>query len=888
MRGGWSVLLLLAILARADDLALVNVGEPWRYVKGTNEPSSPPNAWREAGFADEGWATGVSGFSFYNSGRYEATLFPGAPTNFLTLYFRRTFTVADPAGVGWLTLRLDYDDGFVAYLNGTEVARGGFAPDTVVAFDTPALPLGRTNAQEFDLTPFVPLLQAGTNLLAIELHNSSLTDPAMALVPELRANFTRGPFLQSTSSNRTLIVWKTLRPADTRVEFGATGALDRVYADTNEVMTHVAELTNLEPDTAYAYRISSTAAATTALGPGLAFRTLKTTGPVRFLAFADSGGGSVAQHQIARVLRESAPDLVLQAGDVVYPLIETNRMDARCLSVYGTQMRTTPFFFTPGNHDLYLGDTAYLETFYLPTNSATGTEHFYSFDAGDVHFCSLFVPSRDLNYRYPGYVLGDGSAQLQWLTNDLAHSDKPWKVLFFHATLNTSGTHRADTSGNISDRLEFQRWLLPIAERYGVQLVLNGHDHNYQRFAPMNGTVAVVTGGGGGMLYPWIYQWDPAALRFSPVYHCVRVEVNGDKLRLDALDVNGTVFDSMVIQRALPPPRIWPVTEHSPMIETATANDGDGNLVNQTFDLAGPAIPTLPGRFANLGEVFVNCDRDNLYVGFAGLMLYPDNNVFLFIESPRLTGVTNLLGLGNGLVDPDGQGADGLDFLENLSFTNFAPAIGCILGDELADLQLRSFARSNLALNIGQGVFRLEAALSDVPGARLQQFNRSPQTGIETNESSADFVALAIPLSALGNPQPGDVLRLGAVVGGPGFDTNADQQTRELDRAFLGDALVGSGQGPVVLEGLRVQLPEPPPGLRLMARLLEGRRCELSWRAVIGNRYVVEYADSAGEAFQNLDAAVFPRTATSALETYEDFMPDPAPPARFYRLRQEP
>ena len=71
---------------------------------------------------------------------------------------------------------------------------------------------------------------------------------------------------------------------------------------------------------------------------------------------------------------------------------------------------------------------------------------------------------------------------------------------------------------------------------------------------------AIVTGGGGGYLYTPIYGWDPAALRFTPVFHCVRVEVDGDTLRLDALDVNGTVFDSMVIQRALPPPRIWPVT----------------------------------------------------------------------------------------------------------------------------------------------------------------------------------------------------------------------------------------------------------------------------------------------------------------------------------------
>lgn len=966
MRGCVLLGLLLAVFAlRGDEVALVRVGDPWRYWRGTNEPSSPASAWREVNFDDTAWSSGRSGFSYYASGQYEATPLPGTPTNSPTIYFRRAFTIADPASIQWLTLRLDFDDGFVAYLNGTEAARRGFAPDTVVAFDTPALPQGRTNAVEFDLTAVAPLLQAGTNVLAIELHNSSLADPSMTLVPELRGNFTRGPFLQSMSSNRTLVVWKTLVPSDSRVDFGVAGALDRFVHDPSEVVTHVMELADLTPDTAYSYRIASGAAGRTAVGPVETFRTAGASGPVRFMAFGDSGGGSVAQYAIARVLREAAPDLVLHTGDAVYPLFETNRVDARCLSVYDPQMRTTPFWFTIGNHDLFAGDAPYLASFFLPTNSATGTEHFYSFDYGDVHFCSLFVPPRSQNASFTNYVLDAGTPQYQWLTNDLANSAKPWKILFFHAPLNTSGYHRLDTDPNglAYDRLVFQSLLLPIAERHGVQLILTGHDHNYQSFAPMNGAHIVVTGGGGGSLYPELDVWDPAAVRFWPVHHCVQVDVDPDTLRLDGLDPSGTVFDSLVIQRALPPPRTWRAAEHTPQIETVPANDGDGNLFGQRFDFAGEPIPTLPGRFANLGEVFVNRDRDCLYVGFSLVMARPDQNVFLFIESPGLLGVTNLVGLGNGLVDPDGEGADGLDFLENLRFTNFTPALGCILGDEFADQPRRSFARSNLALNLGQGVFRLDATLSDVPGVRLQQFDRSPQIGGVTDEANANFIEVAIPLAALGNPHPGDVLKLGAVVAGPGVNTNPDQQTRELDRAFLGDTLSGSGQGPVVLEGLRIRLPEDPDpdgdglpteeerrlgtdpfrpdtdgdslndgweerfglnpllttgddgaagdpdrdgfsnlaeqangtnprdpasALRLTARLLEPRRCVLTWPAVIGQRYVIESVDAASAAFQNLAPEVFPRTANGSEETYEDLLPEPAPVVRFYRLKLEP
>ena len=134
----------------------------------------------------------------------------------------------------------------------------------------------------------------------------------------------------------------------------------------------------------------------------------------------------------------------------------------------------------------------------------------------------------------------------------------------------------------------------------------------------------------------------------------------------------------------------------------------------------------------------------------------------------------------------------GLDFLANLSFTNFAPSLGCILGDELADGQYRSFARSNLTMNIGQGVFRLDAGLSDVPGIRLQQFHSSPQVTSLTGEENANFIEIAIPLQELGGLQPGDVIKIGAVVGGGKFNTNQDQQTRLIDSGFLGTQLFGS------------------------------------------------------------------------------------------------
>lgn len=804
-------ILPLLLSARADEVALVRVSETWHYFKGTNEPSTPMAAWRQINFDDSDWSVGRSGFSCNTAGIHEATVVADSPVNYLSIYLRKTFTVADSDAVKWLVLRASYNDGFVAYLNGTEVARRGFAPATTVRFDTPALPTGEIPGEEIDLSSHVGLLVSGENVLAMQLHNSSLQDTAMLLVPELLANFQRGPLVQNASSNRVQIIWKTPVVSDGAVEFGATTGLGNMVADANLVTNHVVTLTNLTPGTAYYYRVTSSAGAETARSLVASFRTLKDAGPIMFVAFGDGGLGSIPQYEVADVVRGLGPDLVLHAGDLIYPQFTTAQADLRCLSVYGPHMRTTPYFTTIGNHDLYAGDGPYLETFYLPTNAVSGTEHYYSFDHGDAHFCSLFMPMRAQNGLFPSYAFDDGTPQYRWLTNDLAASAKPWKLLFFHIPMNTSAAHRFDFAGTNYDRLELQRLLLPICRQYGVQLVLTGHDHDFERFAPMDGTHTIVTGGGGYALYP-VAERDAASAQHWSAYHCVKVRIEGDSLMLEAFDRTGAVFDGMTIQRALPPPKTYPAAWHTPLLESKPPDDGDGNITGQRFDFIGEAIPTLPGRFSNLGRAYVNNNRTTLYVGFEQAMFYAGNNIFLFIESPRLVGVTNLLGIGNGRVDPDAEGADGLDFLQNLSFTNFTPAIGCILGDEFGDYQYRYFSRTGLSLNIGQGVFRLNSGIGDIPGARLQQFNRSPQAGGVPGEENADLIEVAIPFVELGGLLPGDTIKIAAVVAGSAYDTNFDAQTRSLDSSFLGTALTAASQGASILEGVGVRLaPDPDP-----------------------------------------------------------------------------
>lgn len=684
-------------------------------------------------------------------------------------------------------------------------------------------------------------------------------------------SFTRGPFVQNTTPASLQIVWRTTNAASSWVEFGPTATLGTVLSNAVLLTNHLVTLTNLASGQTYFYRAGSDDGTGLVTSAPVPVRTLKPSGAVSFQVVGDTPAAAPPVAAIATVMRARPADLVLHCGDIVYYGMGESNVNREFFTFFQPHMQSVPYYLVAGNHDLdwpnELTGLSFQETFFLPTNSATGTEQFYSFDHGDVHFVGLFSPwFRD--YRFTA-----ATPQFSWLTNDLASSAKPWKVIFLHTAIASSGTHGPDDyDGNgVPDTADLMNLLLPPAQRYGVQVIFGSHDHDYERFAPTNGVHHLCSGGGGkGPPYNVLAQHGASA-QFWPTYEFLQVSVTNQTMLVEAIDTNGVVFDSFSITRAAPERQLRTSAWYSPAVETGPANDGDGNINGQWFDFAGPPLSAVAGQFSNLGRVYVNNDWTNLYVGFQEAAFYRGNNVFLFLESPRRAGVARMAGLGNGRVDPDGQGVDGLDCLENLSFINFTPCVGCLLGDEFADGQFRGFARSNLALNIGQGVFYLDASFSDVPGARVQQFNRSPQTnlfapstsGVAT-EQNADYMEVAIPLAALGQLQPGDTIKVGAVVGGIAYDLAS--QTRQLDTGFLGYSLSGSGLGPVVLEGLPLKLAGE---FRLALSPLAPNRLRLTWEASVGQKYQITWSDSVLGPFRPLGGPAQPILATHASEFYD-------------------
>jgi len=170
-------------------------------------------------------------------------------------------------------------------------------------------------------------------------------------------------------------------------------------------------------------------------------------------------------------------------------------------------------------------------------------------DWGNAHFVAL-----DTNQDYSA-----GSAQYDWLVNDLQASTQPWKLVFFHQPAYSSGSH--GSTGAV------QTYLVPIFETYGVDIVFNGDDHEYERTCPIldgacttlqgGGVVYYVTGGGGASLYSPSGRWFTAY--GASLYHFLQVEVNDCWLRVDPVRTNGNVFDSYEINHCGSSMRTVPV-----------------------------------------------------------------------------------------------------------------------------------------------------------------------------------------------------------------------------------------------------------------------------------------------------------------------------------------
>ncbi len=170
---------------------LIRRGDSWNYIIPSSEP---PSSWRESGFDDSSWSTGPSGIG-YGDDDDSTVISPS-----LSLFMRTRFDIPDKSLAGDALLQIDYDDAFVAYLNGTEIARGNMgAPGVPPPYNSPSSGLHEAvmytggRPESFVVAGAGALLRDGENILSIQVYNQSISSSDMSAIPYFSVELSSAP-----------------------------------------------------------------------------------------------------------------------------------------------------------------------------------------------------------------------------------------------------------------------------------------------------------------------------------------------------------------------------------------------------------------------------------------------------------------------------------------------------------------------------------------------------------------------------------------------------------------------------------------------------------------------------------------------------------------------
>ena len=247
---------------------------------------------------------------------------------------------------------------------------------------------------------------------------------------------------------------------------------------------------------------------------------------LRFAALGDVGTGNRGQHRVAKAMVEhhsvNPISLFLLTGDNIYESGEITKVGGAFEYPYRFfRSNSIPFYAVLGNHDIRTNNGED-QVKYRGYNMQG---RYYTFVKETVQFFAL-----DTNKN------ASWTEQLAWLEENLANSSATWKIVFGHHPIYSSGVH-----GNTDRLIEI---LPPLFSRYGVQLYLNGHDHNYERTHPIEGTTYLTCGAGAKLRPVGKSDWTAysvAKLSFASI------EVHSDKLEIRGINTKGQIFDSAVI-----------------------------------------------------------------------------------------------------------------------------------------------------------------------------------------------------------------------------------------------------------------------------------------------------------------------------------------------------
>jgi len=322
-----------------------------------------------------------------------------------------------------------------------------------------------------------------------------------------RPEIIRGPYLQMATQHTMTIRWRTDEPDISLVRYSnQLGNWDQIVVDKQLTKEHIIMLSNLKPYTKYYYMIEGVLKDTLQGDELNSFTTLPLVGQenkYRIGVFGDCGNNSVNQRntrdQFEKYIGKDLLNAWILLGDNAYSFGKDVEYQSNFFNIYKDNLlKRSPLFPSPGNHDYHderfsadraqqSKEIAYYQNFTIPAHGESGgvpsgTSAFYSYDIGNIHFLSLDSHGEEDNNSRLYDTLG---RQVSWIKKDLeANQNKGWVIAYWHHPPFTMGSHNSDQERQL---IKIRENFIRILERYGVDLILCGHSHSYERSRLMQG-----------------------------------------------------------------------------------------------------------------------------------------------------------------------------------------------------------------------------------------------------------------------------------------------------------------------------------------------------------------------------------------------------------------
>lgn len=535
-------------------------------------------------------------------------------------------------------------------------------------------------------------------------------------------NISRGPYLQLRTQTGIQVRFNTNTSCSPHVKYGLLASnLNNVTSSSVNGTSHSLTIGGLQANTKYYYAIynGSTKLEGTAVNYFITTQLPNSEQKIKIWATGDCGTGSTEQvnikNQFLNYVGNNYIDAWLLLGDNAYNTGTDAEYQEKFFKPYQNDriMKQSNIYPVPGNHDYANSDVkskdhniSFFNIFSPSKNGEMGGvssnhKEYYSFDIGNVHFVALDSYGRETT-NPNAYPLSDilNSPQIIWLKQDLAANTKKWTILFWHHPPYTMGTHNSDTD---ADLMAIRKNLIPIVESYNVDLVLNGHSHNYERskmmknhfgleasFSPtqhlvstssgyydgsanscpyqkksngsVKGTVYAVAGSSGGNLYIQPNAPHDALPFYTTAYGglggSVYIEIEGDRLDFKMISQNGSILDKFTMVKDMNQKSYVDIPSNLPIFELKSPYREPSNWVSNA-NLATSISITHPvnGMLFQVQDA-KNCLKDTLVLR----SINPCENAIIMDYKPESLSNINV---------KSGYSISGLAILPSMTQTTF-------------------------------------------------------------------------------------------------------------------------------------------------------------------------------------------------------------------------